>query len=153
MVTPDVLDAKPLVAICDAEETETALLRSILGGAGYPFFVIEDPEAVVDHLLRTTAEAVFLNTPFGDKFDIIESIRQNRDLSDISIFLLVPETDATDEDIQEAWNAGIDVYLKKPIGKEQVLMFLDLAIRTRRGEDPEALTAEWRAGKAAPANG
>jgi hypothetical protein len=53
--------------------------------------------------------------------------------------MLVPQEEATDADIFQAWREGVDVYDKKPLAKAQIAATMTLMTRSIRGESVTAL--------------
>jgi CheY-like chemotaxis protein len=106
---------RPMLLAVEDEPRNAALLRAILGRAGYDLVVAAGLEEARGWLAGGTPAMVLLDRhlPDGDGLDLIPEIRHSERLGGVPILLV--SASVLPRDVQAAMDAGCDGFLAKPV--------------------------------------
>ena len=106
---------RPMLLAVEDEPRNAALLRAILGRAGYDLVVAAGLEEARGWLAGGTPAMVLLDRhlPDGDGLDLIPEIRHSDRLGGVPILLV--SASVLPRDVQAAMDAGCDGFLAKPV--------------------------------------
>ena len=106
--------AKTILTVDDSPSIRM-LVRFALSGQGYSVAEAEDGVAALEWLAandRPDLMITDINMPRMDGFDLVETVRAERALSDLPILVL--STESSEEKIGRARDAGADGWIVKP---------------------------------------
>ncbi len=151
MQVDDVVVPNAIVALTDANRTETKALREALKAAGYTPHVIAREALLMSRLRRLAPDILILNTPFGsvEPNEILRAIRMDPKLRPIGVMFLVPKDPDEEKfkvDLFRAWSSGVDCYLTSPYSVEEVVKFTARIDQSLKIADYRSLAIEyaWR---------
>jgi sigma-B regulation protein RsbU (phosphoserine phosphatase) len=119
---------RPVLVIDEAADVR-AMLATILDHAGYRALVVADGESGLTLLARERPALVVVDYQLTGLFgpQIVRSTRANPATSTVPIIVLTAAS--TDHQIDEAFAAGADDYIVKPVDRRLILARIESAIR------------------------
>lgn len=120
------------VLIVDDDSTVLANLKALLKPWGLEIFTLTDSENFWEVLIATEPNLVVLDLemPLVSGLDLCQVIRQDSQWGDLPILVVTAHTDA--ESLQQAFAAGADDFITKPVlGPELVTRILSRIERNR----------------------
>ncbi|MFN8847186.1 MAG: response regulator [Bdellovibrionales bacterium] len=107
------LDPKTILIIEDDDSMQSALIR-MLEPEGYVLRMARDASELTNLLDDSPVDLILMDIglPWIDGFELAEMLKQHSTLKDIP--LLFVSGQATDEDMEKAFDIGADGFLKKP---------------------------------------
>jgi two-component system aerobic respiration control protein ArcA len=107
------LDPKTLLIIEDDDSMQSALIR-MLEPEGYVLRMARDASELTNLLDDSPVDLILMDIglPWIDGFELAEMLKQHSTLKDIP--LLFVSGQATDQDMEKAFDIGADGFLKKP---------------------------------------
>jgi CheY-like chemotaxis protein len=126
---------RPMLLAVEDEPRNAALLRAILGRAGFDLVVAAGLEEARGWLAGGTPAMVLLDRrlPDGDGLDLVPEIRLSDRLGGVPIVLV--SASVLPRDVQAAMDAGCDGFLAKPVRVkpliDEVRRLLDCAALSR----------------------
>lgn len=108
------------ILIVDDISTHLLLLQTILHDEGYKTEITDNPQSVVDLLLKKEFQVVLLDImmPGMDGFQVLEKIKLIEELSYVNIIIISAKTDSWS--IKNALERGAFDYITKPINIQDV---------------------------------
>lgn len=120
------------VLLVDDDSAVLANLKALLKPWGLEIFTLTDPENFWEVLIATEPNLVVLDLemPLVSGLDLCQVIRQDSQWGDLPILVVTAHTDA--ESLQQAFAAGADDFITKPVlGPELVTRILSRIERNR----------------------
>jgi signal transduction histidine kinase len=120
-VTPKGVEQSGAVLIVDDSAADRALLRTILGRAGYTVHEVAKGQEVVPQARRVRPHVIILdvNLPDMSGLDVCRAIRADREIANVPVLMLTVRHD--DADVVAGLEAGADDYVVKDAAGEIIL--------------------------------
>lgn len=109
------------ILIVDDEETIRDLLKEVLSSQGHEFHLAAGGAAAFEILRKRTVDLAIIdrNMPGMTGIDVVQLIRQNPKTAKMKILMCTAAS--VTKEIDEAFNAGADGYILKPLDFPTVL--------------------------------
>ncbi len=122
---------KPTVLIVDADKLQRTLAKRILVRAGYEVRTAADGIRALQSILKDAPDIVLTNwhMPIMDGIELCKNVRDNEAIPFVFVILATAQ-DATTDGLVEAFDAGIDDFVTKPLVEHELLARLRAARRT-----------------------
>ena len=111
----------PKVLVVDDEELFRIMISEILSAEGFEIIVAEDGEEAIEIASASLPDLILMdmNMPTMTGFQAIRTLKE-KDKTKNTPILAVTAADTTG-DYEEAYNAGCDAYLPKPIDADRLI--------------------------------
>ena len=111
----------PKVLVVDDEELFRIMISEILSAEGFEIIVAEDGEEAIEIASASLPDLILMdmNMPIMTGFQAIRTLKENDKTKNTPI-LAVTAADTTG-DYEEAYNAGCNAYLPKPIDADRLI--------------------------------
>lgn len=108
------LDTPPEVVVLDDDAGALATLEHVLTRDGLQVFPFQDIGRAMDHVREQPPDLVTvdLNIPNGSGFDLVESIRAEKEMADIPIIVVTAEPSR--ENVKRAIELRVNGFVSKP---------------------------------------
>jgi len=109
------------ILVADDDPVAARFVASLLRDNGYEVLVARDGEDAHEVAVRLKPELIVcdLVMPYRDGFDIVRTVREDRELSDVPIVILSMKD--REEDIVRGLEMGADDYVVKPFNARELL--------------------------------
>jgi diguanylate cyclase (GGDEF)-like protein len=121
----------PSILVVDDDKFQRTLAQRILTREGYEVRTASDGVRALQSILEGAPDIVLTdwNMPIMDGLELCRNIRENEVIPFVFVILITAE-DATTDRLVEAFDAGVDDYLTKPLNERELLARLRSAQRT-----------------------
>lgn len=139
--------ARPTVLLVDDGPENRMLLRAILERAGYQVLVGDSGAAGLSLLEQHGADLIVLDymMPEMDGAEVARRVRARDESRDIPILMLTASSE--EPHIEEAFAAGVNDYITKPVDRRILAARIEAMIRaaedSRRVQEAEEADREW----------
>ena len=118
------------ILISDDEDSARYALKKLLVGPGRTILEATDGKQTFEVIVESNPDLVFLdlNMPFKSGLECLYEIKTIDRLKDIAIAIY--STSASDEDIEETFINGANIYIKKPSEFETLKKILGNVVTT-----------------------
>jgi DNA-binding response OmpR family regulator len=119
------------VLVVDDDPFIQKVLRLNLELEGYVVATVSDGEEALERLAGTRPDLIILDVmmPGLDGLEVLRRIRENAATADLPVILLTAR--ASEKDMWEGWQRGVDYYLTKPFDIEDLLRSMDRLLSRR----------------------
>src|SRR5437016_1747880 len=131
------MNDRPRLLVVDDDEDLRALLRELLGRAGYDVDDAADGRTALRRLYERPPSLVILDVTMPD-MDGYQTLERIRDLSDVPVIMLTARTQELEK--VRGLSAGADDYVAKPFGRQELLARVQALLR-RSGGKTEVMEA------------
>lgn len=109
------------VLIVEQDEKTAEILRSMIANMGYEVQVAANAGEALRAVASELPDCVFIEMDMEDS-PVVEIARHiKQDLSNIHVPIFVISSQPKEDEIRDAFEAGADVYLSKPLGIDEVV--------------------------------
>ncbi len=147
---PDGPLTRPTILVAEDNEANQALMSAILRKAGYAFEVVPDGLAAVEKVKENRFDLVLMDIQMPVK-DGIEATREIRELGYTDLPIIALTANAMRGDAERFLEAGMDVYISKPVRKEELFTVIEKF--TRRDNSAAARPASGSSSLSAGGSG
>jgi two-component system, OmpR family, phosphate regulon response regulator PhoB len=121
----------PLVLVADDEEDIRALVAFRLERAGYEVITAADGEEALTLATNRLPDLVVLDMmmPKATGLEVTRSLRERDETKDIPVILLTAR--AQEADVARGYEAGVDVYVKKPFSPQDLQLRVQTLLERR----------------------
>lgn len=132
------MDTLTKIAIVDDEANIRRLVSYDLKQAGYEVFAFEDGQALLDSPLLNDLDALVVDwmMPRLDGLNVVKHLRAQGHQA----LVLMLTAKAEEEDLIEAFEAGVDDYLSKPFSSRELLVRLKTHLARLNSKTSESLS-------------
>lgn len=129
----------PRILIVDDEVSNTELFSMMLKLEDYRPLVANSVSGAIETMNQEKPDAVILDImmPGGSGLELCAYMRDNPRFASIPIVVVSAKTQL--DDVQAGLDAGANIYLVKPVSKNELLEAVSLALRG--SDEPESSTA------------
>ena len=104
------------------------LVSRMLRGDAYRVVCVDNGPEALERMESDPPDIVLLDVmmPGMTGFEVLESLRNNSRIADLSVIMLTASTN--DDDVMSAYQYGSDYYITKPFTAEQLRYGIDLVL-------------------------
>jgi DNA-binding response OmpR family regulator len=125
------MNDRPRLLVVDDDEDIRALLRELLGRAGYEVDDASDGRTALRRLYERPPALVILDVTMPE-MDGYQTLERIRDLSDVPVIMLTARTQELEK--VRGLTAGADDYVAKPFGRQELLARVQALLRRSGGK-------------------
>jgi diguanylate cyclase (GGDEF)-like protein/PAS domain S-box-containing protein len=142
-------DTRPVVLVVDDERTNREILSRMLVQSGYDVLTSDNGESALDRIEEQLPDLILLdvNMPGISGFDVLKSIRARYRDTELPVLIVTADTER--DSVVNAFHAGANDYITKPLDKQITIARVSLQMRLRgaqielkRSQERYALAAQ-----------
>ncbi|MDB9322360.1 hybrid sensor histidine kinase/response regulator [Nodularia spumigena CS-591/04] len=134
---------KPSILLVDDSADSLRLLQITLKLKGYNVTVAESGAEALMQITKSPPDLVILDVlmPDMDGYEVTQEIKQNSNIPFIPILLV---TGSEKSNVVKGLDAGADEFIRKPVGKEELLARVRALLRLKHSMDEQLLLCQRR---------
>jgi two-component system OmpR family response regulator len=127
---PFVSQVPPSILVVDDDPSIRRLVADVLETEGYAVRAVDDGFAALRSVEEDEPDCVVLDVmmPGLDGHEVLRALRGRHSDNHVPVIMLTAA--AEDEEIWRSWSAGVDYFLTKPFGPDELLRFLRYLFQT-----------------------